>query len=544
MNLTRTCKAFFVVWTSLACVFLLAGTSAALDVYLAAKAFNKTIVLNGQGAAAVVPMWGFVQDADSDLSTDGGETPTAPGPMITVPASDPVLNIHLRNDLPEPISVVIPGQAASLAPTRLPDGRVRSFTYETAPGAVGTYTWNLRPGTYLYQSGTHPAVQVQMGLYGCVKKDFSAGQAYAGPSTAYDNEVVLLYSEIDPALHAAVANGTYGTQAYPSPIQYAPRYFLVNGDPYPAAEPIADHALTSGERVLLRFLNAGLESRVPTLQNLFVRVVAEDGHAYLYPKEQYSVLLAAGKTVDALLAAPASAGAVSYPIYDRRLGLTNGTTAPGGMLAFLEIGPGGPADTFGPVTSGVAAAPNPTNGAPTVTLSANADDSGTGGSHIAGAEWWTGPDPGEGAGAPMAAADGAFDEPAEALTAQIDVSLWPAGDVQLWARSRDTAGNWGSAGSTSLSVTTAPADTVAIVLVSYRSSDGRLRVRATSTASGGSVTLTAYAGYGANPPTLLGTLAWRPNSQDYRRDFNGVFPKPDFLTVTSTGGGSVTVPVP
>ena len=153
MNPKRFYKAFYVVGAALFCVPLLAGTCSALDVYLAAKAFSKTIVLNGQGAIAAVPMWGFAQDADGDLSTDGGETPTVPGPAITVSAADPILNIHLRNDLSEPVSVVIPGQAVGLAPVRLADGRVRSFTYETAPGSIGTYTWSIRPGTYLYQSG-------------------------------------------------------------------------------------------------------------------------------------------------------------------------------------------------------------------------------------------------------------------------------------------------------------------------------------------------------------------------------------------------------
>ena len=40
------------------------------------------------------------------------------------------------------------------------------------------YYWNnIQPGTYAYQSGTHPQVQVQMGLYGAmVKNSDDAGQ--------------------------------------------------------------------------------------------------------------------------------------------------------------------------------------------------------------------------------------------------------------------------------------------------------------------------------------------------------------------------------
>jgi len=46
-----------------------------------------------------------------------------------------------------------------------------------------------------------------MGLYGSVKKDYGAGEAY--PGVTYSSELALLYSEIDPALHALVSGGTY-----------------------------------------------------------------------------------------------------------------------------------------------------------------------------------------------------------------------------------------------------------------------------------------------------------------------------------------------
>ena len=46
----------------------------------------------------------------------------------------------------------------------------------------------MKPGTYLYQSGTHPQVQVQMGLYGGVKNGLSPqpdpAQAYPAWPTA------------------------------------------------------------------------------------------------------------------------------------------------------------------------------------------------------------------------------------------------------------------------------------------------------------------------------------------------------------------------
>src|SRR5579864_646213 len=47
------------------------------------------------------------------------------------------------------------------------DDRVQSFATQVAAGVTTALTWsNLRPGTYLIESGTHPSIQGPMGLYG------------------------------------------------------------------------------------------------------------------------------------------------------------------------------------------------------------------------------------------------------------------------------------------------------------------------------------------------------------------------------------------
>jgi hypothetical protein len=96
---------------------------------------------------------------------------------------------------------------------------------------------------------------------------------------------------------------------------------------------------TAGTTTLLRFLNAGIKMRVPTLTGLYLSLAAEDGNLYPFAKEQYSAMLAPGKTIDALIT-PANYG--SYAIFDRRLGLTNYLQPAGGMLAYLSVGAGGP----------------------------------------------------------------------------------------------------------------------------------------------------------------------------------------------------------
>jgi VCBS repeat-containing protein len=328
----------------MAAIFILATPAQAADYYLRAAPIDKTLP-----DGVVVAMWGFALDDDGDFTTVEHE-PTVPGPRLSVPAGDTTLTVHLHNALPmlngapTPVSLVIMGQQAVMNPVSVTDAqgraRVRSFTHETMPGETGIYTWSaLTPGTYLYQSGTHPALQVQMGLYGAVIQDANAGEAYAG--LAYQHEVTLLYSEIDPALHAAVASDNYGPgKAVTSTIDYMPRYFLVNGEPHsPATTPLP--AGNVGETLLVRFLNAGLRTHVPVVQGLYMQLVAEDGKLFPYPHTRYSALLPAGKTMDALLM-PEAEG--SYAVYDRRLHLTSGTNAPGGLFAALSVStlPGSP----------------------------------------------------------------------------------------------------------------------------------------------------------------------------------------------------------
>ncbi|HLB01092.1 MAG TPA: PKD domain-containing protein, partial [Bacteroidota bacterium] len=344
---------------------LTAGPSYAATYYLRA---GTTDVHMPDGAT--IPMWGFACDsavAPADCPIPG--VVTVPGPALAVPADDTTLTINLTNDLAVPVSIVIPGQTPASAPvitwidsagsvvstdTNRPAGdttsRARSFATETAAGPGGgpvAYTWsNLKPGTYLYHSGTHPQVQVQMGLYGAVTKP--AGDMLAYPGVGYDLENLLLFSEIDPALHDAVAGPSppYGTSAYPSTIVYQPKYFLINGAPYtttPATDCL-DGGPTVGNRILLRMLNAGLREFAPMILESHWDVVAEGGSPYRIttgadtsapnPMEQYTVLLPPGGTRDVIFTPEADG---TYRIIDRRLNLTNNLTPDGGLQACITV---------------------------------------------------------------------------------------------------------------------------------------------------------------------------------------------------------------
>jgi hypothetical protein len=277
--------------------------------------------------ANAIPMWGFFLDT-GQLCT---EVPTwEVGPALTAAAGGTV-TVNVRNCLSEPVSVFIPGQLKATTPVWTDNSvgprtnaaqRVRSFDAETAPGGTQTYEWTgVKEGTYLYHSGTHPQVQVQMGLYG----------ALTVGNYGIASEATLVYSEIDPDLHAAVDDGTYGTTGPTSTFDYKPRYFLINGAAYPDT---ADISVGTGENVLLRFVNAGLKVHVPTLEGgLYMDLIAEDGNLYPFEVTQYGVELPAAKTIDARLNVGADG---TYALYDRALNLRNGLETGGGMLTYIQ----------------------------------------------------------------------------------------------------------------------------------------------------------------------------------------------------------------
>ena len=317
--------------SALALVLLgtLPGAAYAVTYDLVADQFTATMP-----DGAVVNMWGFASDAGQACGAGGA---WAVGPALFVDrASDPSLTINLRNCLPEAVSIVIPSQPGAPALRTNIDGqgrtRVVALANEAATGGTAIYSWaNLKSGTYLYSSGSHVAKQVHMGLYGglFVDENAVAGEAY--PGLLYDTSLVLLYSEVDPVLHNAVATATPRDATNWRLNGYRPTYFLVNGQADGGAA-LAQPSIN--QRVLIRFLNAGLKDYAPTLLGEYVELVAEDGNLYPYSRTAYGTLLAAGKTIDAVWT-PVTPGL--HKIYDRRLHLSTGGLPGGGLIASVQV---------------------------------------------------------------------------------------------------------------------------------------------------------------------------------------------------------------
>jgi FtsP/CotA-like multicopper oxidase with cupredoxin domain len=337
------------------------------------------------GLPTAVPMWGYRKVANpADCATSLASTGNAWSPEAPIAlGAGPSLQVTLVNLLPVPTSLVIPGlqmptnSAGNLLPAvhaedivgpsctptaaNLASCRVRSFTAEAAPnGGQMVYHFSPRPGTYLYQSGTHQQAQVQMGLYGAMVRQY--------PGVSSDVQATLLFSEIDPAQHATI-DSVLGaaTAAVPSEwttrklttLEYSPTHFLINGKVFDApGTGAADNASTDlalevlpGNTVQLRMLNAGYRTRVPSWNARSVpgeampshwRVIAEDGQRYTNPAVQHSVELTAGKTADVMVDLPTPLNLTTpnrlLSIYDRRFGTDNlDGAALGGAVARLKL---------------------------------------------------------------------------------------------------------------------------------------------------------------------------------------------------------------
>ncbi len=196
--------------------------------------------------------------------------------------------------------------------------RLQSFATEVAEGATTPLTWStLRPGTYLLESGTHPSIQVPMGLYGIlvvttaptasvsttgISTETAAGTAYPAvgttPAVTYDAEIPLAFGEIDPVQNRTVfaavntvgfsetkvwsgqpggcgypgAGNTNYLTCYPPAVNYTPLYYTINGVAFTKSNAAAslfstfpNNTSTATGKVLVRLVNAGSRMHVPSM---------------------------------------------------------------------------------------------------------------------------------------------------------------------------------------------------------------------------------------------------------------------------------------
>ncbi len=203
------------------------------------------------------------------------------------------------------------------------------------PGQTINYTFSANePGTYYYQSGTEPDVQVEMGLFGAIivyPKTFpSPKQAYNDrtaicpngaptgpdvPCSTFDREFLFLISEIDQELHEAVQLGERVDTT-----KFRPDYWFINGrnfpdtlldDAYPLLPTQPYGALSRmhpGDRVLMRMIGIGRDLHPFHTHGNHMRIIAEDGRLREstpgagadLAKLVFTFTIAPGQTADAI----------------------------------------------------------------------------------------------------------------------------------------------------------------------------------------------------------------------------------------------------
>lgn len=311
-----------------------------------------------------VPFWG--------LASSQGAPPTLPGPTIEAVTGDTVYVVLRNNAIPQRVSVMFPGQrnvwvmgrpwGAKKASPRYEGGRMISLTDYLEPGRATSITYTFeatRPGVFLYESGTNPANQVQMGLYGViivrppgynVPSDPNYKTAYgAGTGTRFDIEKTMVIGELDSLMHEALAQG-----AGYNILDYSPDYWVINGRSYPdtlrsnydpqmPSQPLGSSvAVRTGRRLLIRVVNVGFQNHTFHLGGIVGRVVAGDGYPFTSPARDTSyrktaITLGSGQSFDIIIT-PEYPG--EFYLRDRDYNhVVNGDVFPGGMMTRVDVTP-------------------------------------------------------------------------------------------------------------------------------------------------------------------------------------------------------------
>jgi len=304
---------------------------------------SATFTLNTRTGAISLPdgnrvyMWGF---------SEGGDPFQHPSPTLCVTEGDTV-TIVVNNSLSHDISLIFPGQENVLANGVPSEPVFDAGTLELlslapvaeANGGSMTYSFVAsEPGTYLYESGTDPGIQVNMGLFGglivrpSAHPDWAYNEVVTETATVTyttqfdpDEEFLLIFSEIDPMLHMAVE------QDLPYNMNnYTPRYWNINGRSFPdtiapnGAEWLPDQPYGSlihiypfnddpaaGEAyhpypALIRYLSVGSDIYPHHPHGNHGRIIARDGNVLIDADDQdlsyerFTITLNPGQTTDEL----------------------------------------------------------------------------------------------------------------------------------------------------------------------------------------------------------------------------------------------------
>ncbi|ANF98794.1 hypothetical protein AR543_13035 [Paenibacillus bovis] len=186
---------------------------------------------------------------------------SVPGPQIEVTQGDTV-TVHLKNELDVPVSIHFHGVVLPVAMDGVP-----GVTQDAVqPGGTFTYTFKtLHAGTYWYHSHQDSLNQIGKGLYGT----FIVKKKNAEPVET--DRTLVLDEWNDPNTHAPDREAN--TAALSSNMGMY-NIYTINGRSGSYIEPVR---VQQGDRVRLRFVNAGNMTQLLYINHAAYRVVSTDG---------------------------------------------------------------------------------------------------------------------------------------------------------------------------------------------------------------------------------------------------------------------------
>ncbi len=245
---------------------------------------------------------------DNTMRTAWTYNGTVPGPQLRVKQGETV-KINLKNELPEPVTIHWHGLPV---PNNM-DGIPGVTQNAVKPGESFTYQFKVDvPGTYWYHSHQNGVVQVDKGLYGSFvvepkdaqpsDKDFTivldewtkeegmshgsggmdmgteSSNGHAGMDMSSDSSnphAGMDMSSDSSNPHAGMDMGQNGSEmsdAKMMPLMYT--IFSANGKTGTSIKPLE---VKEGEKVRIRFVNAGFLSHQLHLQGHEYKIVSTDG---------------------------------------------------------------------------------------------------------------------------------------------------------------------------------------------------------------------------------------------------------------------------
>ncbi|MBL0385570.1 multicopper oxidase family protein [Tumebacillus sp. ITR2] len=224
---------------------------------------------------------------------------SVPGSQIRVTEGDTV-RVTLKNNLPDPTSIHWHGLPVPNAMDGIPGVTQNAVK----PGESFTYEFTATtPGTYWYHSHQKSAEQEDMGLYGTIIVDPK------NPTVKYDKDVTLVLDEwmagsnnsmsgmsgMDHSNMSGMSGMDHssmnmsGNASHDEMMKQMYNLFTVNGAAGSKIQPIN---LKAGERVKLRFVNAGFQTHLINLHNQPFKITDTDGQPIQVPTELKNELVA------------------------------------------------------------------------------------------------------------------------------------------------------------------------------------------------------------------------------------------------------------